>query len=354
MKKILCFLLILMTAVTAACAAPQSPNEALTANPTGDLKAHFIDVDQGDFILLESDGDFVLIDSGESDYSEKALSYLNTAGVKSLKYVIATHPHSDHSGGLRAIINEIPAENFITSETDCDTFVWTKLLKAVDRLGVNYIDAKAGNTYSFGDSSFTIMGPLSDGYEGYNGYSVVVKAVCGDISFMLTGDAEKINEKEMLDAGEDVRADLLKCGHHGSSSSTCTRFLQAVDPAFAIVTCGKDNEYGHPHKETTEQLELLGCPYYSTAEYGTLIASTDGKNLDITSSDSKMKAQTYTAGTPKNPDSELTFIGNKNSGYFHEPICDGVKTMNPKNKIEFDTYEQAVNAGYKPCPSCDP
>ncbi len=354
MKRYITMLIAVIIAVILASCALVSPKEAARAKINGEMTAHFIDVGQGDSILLESKGEYVLIDAGEFDYGDTVLSYIKDLGAKSVKYVIATHPHLDHAGGLRTVINNIRTENFITTETDSDTSTWTKLLKAVDELNINYIDAKVGDTYSFGSSEFTIMGPVSDSYEGYNGYSVVVKAVCGDISMLLTGDAEILNEKEMLDAGEDLSADLLKCGHHGSSNATCTRFLQAVDPAFAVITCGKSNEYGHPHKQTKEKLELLGCPYYTTADCGTITASTDGKSLSLSSSDGRMRSDVYKAGEPKNTDSRLSFIGNKSSLYFHDPTCDTAKSISPENKIEIDTYEQALKSGYKPCQACNP
>lgn len=354
MKKALCLIIALTICLAAASCSLKSPLEVQNASVNGGLIAHFIDVGQGDSILLESGGEFVLIDAGEPDCGQKVVNYINSRGADTLKYVIATHPHSDHSGGIGTVLNAIAAENFITSDTDCDTPVWTKLLKTVDSLGINYIDAGVGDTYSFGSSSFTIMGPVSNEYEDLNEYSVVVRATCGDISYLLTGDAERINEYEMLDNGEDVGADLLKCGHHGSSSSTSTRFLQAVNPAFAVVTCAKDNEFGHPHKDTLQRLGLLGCPCYSTADHGTVIASTDGKTLTVSSADGSIDNASYTAGEPKNRDSELLFVGDKSSMYFHDPICSGVKSVDPDNRAEFASREDAANDGYTPCPDCTP
>lgn len=354
MKRYIASLIAVIIAAMLASCSIVSPKEAAMAEIDGDMVAHFIDVGQGDSILLESRGEYVLIDAGESDYGETVLNYIKDLGAESVKYVIATHPHSDHAGGLRKVINGIKTSNFITSKTNDDSPVWVKLLKTVDELGINRIGAEVGDTYSFGSSEFTIMGPVSDSYEDYNGYSVVVKAVCGDISMLLTGDAEILNEKEMLSAGENLNADLLKCGHHGSSDATCTRFLKAVDPTFAVIPCGKHNEYGHPHKQTKEKLELLGCQYYTTAECGTITASTDGKSLSLRSLDGSMASDEYTAGEPKNTASRLSFIGNRDSMYFHEPTCNTAKSINPENKIEIGTYEQAISDGYEPCQECNP
>lgn len=352
MKKLFCLLLILMLCI-GCCSCTQENTAATDAPIDSKLKVHFIDVSQGDCILLESAGEFVLVDTGERDYSADVIQYLRYHGVEKLDYAIATHPHSDHIGGMRDVINEFTTERFITRETDTDTYTWTKLLKAVKNKGIEYIDAKVGDSYTFGEATFTIMAPVSDGYEGYNDYSVVTKVVCGEISFLLTGDAEHISENEMLDAGEDLTADVLKCGHHGSSDATSSRFLQAVDPMFAVASCGENNEYGHPHKETIERLSMIDCPLFRTDTMGTIVAETDGEHLQISTERSDDKGS-FTAGGQRHDTSALNPIGNKNSMYFHDPLCEGVSTMNPKNKVALSSREEALEQGYKPCPSCNP
>lgn len=356
MKKILC---LILAAVMAFCLAgcelfwPQSPKETEIDDDNAKLKVHFIDVGQGDSILLESDGEFVLIDAGEKEYGGTVLKYIKNRGADSLKYVIATHPHSDHIGGLTKVINGIGVENFITVETDQNTSTWRNVLKAVDKNDVNYIDAKVGDRYGFGEAGFTVLAPLSDRYEGYNNYSVVTMVQCGEIRFLLAGDAEKDSEKEMLNAGEDLRADVLKLGHHGSSSSSTAAFLKAVDPAYAIISCGKNNDYGHPHKETLKKLKLLGCTYFRTDQLGTIVASTDGKYLSFSSEYGSGEIPTYSADETR-ASNGMQYVGNKNSRVFHYASCSGVKTMNEKNKVEFTSREEAVKAGYTPCSSCNP
>ncbi len=353
MKKLLCFILSLTMLLSLAGCEIISPVEKEIADDDALLKVHFIDVGQGDSILLESKGEFVLIDAGEKEYGDNVLKYIQKRKAKSLKYVIATHPHSDHIGGLTKVINGIDTENFITVETDQSTKTWLNVLKAVDANDVNYIDAEAGDTYSFGEASFTILAPLSGNYSGYNDYSVVTMVQCGDIRFLMTGDAEKESEKEMLGAGEDLHADVLKLGHHGSSTSSTAAFLKAVNPSFAIISCGKNNDYGHPHKETIKKLNLMDCTYLRTDAAGTIVASTDGKHLDFTTEKGKTEIATYSAGQSKDSDA-LAYIGNKSSHIFHYADCPGVKSMSEKNKVEFDTREEAIEAGYTPCSSCNP
>lgn len=284
MKRFFCVLLTLtMLFATASCSQPLKEETVTAYETTVDITAkltvHFIDVGQGDCTLLESDGEFVLIDAGERDCGDMVLEYIDNCGADELKYVIATHPHSDHVGGLGTVLSGMYTENFITVETDCATKTWTRTLTAVEEQDINYIDAEVGDTYTFGSARFTIMAPLSNSYSGYNSYSVVTKVECGNIRFMLTGDAEKKSEYEMVAAGEDLSADVLKCGHHGSSTSTTAKFLKAVNPAYTIISCGEDNEYGHPHSETIQKLNTLGCEIFRTDTMGTIIASTDGKEL---------------------------------------------------------------------------
>lgn len=354
MKRLFCVILTLMILLlSASCSKkPDKP-------PTGDeanakLIVHFLDVGQGDSILLESDDDFVLIDGGERDCGDEVADYIIDRGCDELKYVIATHPHTDHAGGLRKVITEITTENFITVETDCATNTWTKLLKAVDSENINYIDAGVGDTYSFGSASFTILAPNSDSYDGYNNYSVVTKVTCGDISFMMTGDAEKESEYEMVASGMDLRADVLKCGHHGSSTSTTAKFLKAVNPSYAVISCGKNNEYGHPHKETMQKLNTLGCEILRTDEMGTIVAYTDGTALTFSAANEDLSSYSYQAGAEKPSENAQLYIGNKNSHVFHYATCSGVKSMSEKNKVVFETREDAVSAGYKPCSTCNP
>ena len=351
MKKLVCLILVLILTLAAAACSPVSPKENDLAGEDAELLVHFIDVGQGDSTLLESKGEFVLIDAGENAYGTTVADYLNSRGVKTLRYVIATHPHSDHVGGLDTVISRFAAENFITVETDQSTKTWLDVLDAVDKSGANYIDAVPGTTYTFGAARFTILAPLGNSYEGYNNYSVVTKVTCGSVSFLLAGDAEKQSENEMIDSGADLSADVLKCGHHGSSTSSTAKFLKAVNPSCAVISCGKNNDYGHPHKETLKKLNLLGCQIYRTDEQGTIIARTDGETIRFSTPDSKALGESSHSDETA---SELYYIGNLNSHIFHYPNCAGVKSMSEKNKIEFAAREDAIAQGYTPCSQCEP
>ena len=355
MKKILSLALILLLLLSISACDTITPKRYEKLTDPASLRVHFINVEQGDSILLESEGEFVLVDAGEKDYGLLVLDYFKDQNGDKLKYVIATHPHTDHIGGLTHIINGIETENFIAYETDQRTSTWLNVLKAVEKNNVNYIDAKVGAEYRFGKASFTILAPRSDNYEGgYNNYSIVIMVQCGDTRFLLTGDAERESEREMLDAGVDLRADVLKCGHHGSSDATSEGFLMAVDPAYAIISCMKDNEYGHPHQETLHKLKLMDCTYLRTDQLGSIVAETDGTQIRFTYDNKFYEPITYTVGDHKDHSDIATYVGNKNSRYFHYRICSGAESMKEKNRVEFTTREEAVKAGYSPCPSCQP
>ncbi len=314
------------------------------------LAVHFIDVGQGDSILLESNDEFVLIDAGEVEYGHVVCEYLKNVGADTIDYVIATHPHSDHIGGLADVINRFECENFITKETDQQTKTWMNVLTAVDKNDVNYIDAKVSDTYSFGEAQFEILAPNSDYYEGYNNYSVVVKATCGDTSFLFTGDAEKLSEKEMVNSGANLRADVLKVGHHGSTTSSSKAFLDAVNPDYAVISCGRNNDYGHPHKETMQELSARGITVYRTDELSSVVAYSDKKDITFTYVNTDKSVITAT----KYDDIKYGYIGNKNSKKYHRADCSGAKDIREKNKVIFESKEQAVNEGYSGCKTCNP
>ena len=352
-KRILCALLALITALC-ACSCSAEPAPAKTDEIEEKLLVHFIDVGQGDSILLESEGEFVLIDAGERDYGDTVLEYIENRGAEKLSYMIATHPHSDHIGGLKAVVKGMKVDHFISKEVGCETFSWTKLKKAVNDDGVNCIEAEPGSIYSFGSAQFTILAPLNDYPEDYNNSSIVTMVTCGSIRFLLTGDAGQESEYDMLDRGEDLSADVLKCGHHGSSDGTSNRFLKAVDPAFAVISCGESNDYGHPHRETVEKLKTLGCPILRTDEAGSITAYTDGTHLRFSAQFEDCSSYTYTAGDQKNDPAALQYIGSINSRIFRFCDCDGAMSMKETDKIYFDTREAALDAGCTPCPNRQP
>lgn len=243
------------------------------------FKVHFIDVGQGDSILIQDEDTTLLIDAGDNGYEDFVVDYLKKQKIENLNHVIGTHPHADHIGGLDAVINEFTVDNFYMPKVSHTTKTFEDVIKAVKSNNLKITAPVPGTKITLDTAVITILAPNSSAYDDLNDYSIVVKVDYEDTSFLFTGDAEGISEQEMLDNEYDLSSDLLKVGHHGSSTSTTPAFLEKVNPKYAVISAGQDNRYGHPNKETMEKLEEKNIKVYRTDEDGTIIASSDGKKI---------------------------------------------------------------------------
>lgn len=244
-----------------------------------DLKIYFIDVGQADSILLEQNGKFMLIDAGNNDDSELVVNYLKEKGVQKLDYVIATHTHEDHIGGLDTVINNFDQDKIMFPKVTSTTKTFEDFVIAVKGKNKKLYAPKSGEKFTFADSTFEVLAPNSDSYEDGNNYSIVIKLTYKEKSFLFTGDAEKISENEILTKGYNLKSDLIKIGHHGSSSSTSDKFLKSVNPDYAVICVGKDNSYNHPNKSVMARLKKYGIKVYRTDEQGSITVISDGKNI---------------------------------------------------------------------------
>ena len=268
--------------------SPQENDETQTLSEQ--FSVHMIDVGQGDCILVKCGSEAMLIDAGERGNSETIINYLKGEGVSELDYVVATHPHSDHIGSMPEVIEEFTVKNVIMPDLPKNliptTNIYKRLLQSVKESSAKVIAAKPGAEYSLGDAVITVLGPVGTP-EDLNNASVVLRADYGETSFIFTGDAEASAEKKIIESGAKLDADVLKMGHHGSSTSTCQEFFDAVSPSLALISCGKDNDYGHPHKETLKLLKDSKTDYERTDLKGTIIVISDGKNLTKHFADSR-------------------------------------------------------------------
>lgn len=245
----------------------------------GTLKVHYINVAQGDAILIQCDGVNMLIDAGANDKAELVKYYLESQGVNKLEYVIGTHPHEDHIGGIDVVIDNFDIGKAIMPKETSTTETFKDVINSINNKNLKITEPKVGTSYSLGGASWEIVAPNSNFYDNSNNYSVVIKLIYRNNSFLFTGDAEDISEEEMLNNGIDLKADVLKLGHHGSSSSTTEEFLAAVKPEYAVISVGRMNSYGHPHNEVMSRLDASAIPVYRTDESSTIVATSDGEKI---------------------------------------------------------------------------
>lgn len=260
------------------------PVTAPSAN-AGDAQVHFIDVGQGDSTLLLGDSFAVLLDAGEWEAGDKVVDYLETYGVKKLDYVIASHPHADHIGGLRVVLDAYPVDTLIMPELKKSliptTKTYEKFLDAIERNGCDVEAAEMGESYELAAGvSLQLLGPSGD-FDDLNNMSVAARFTYGEVSFDIMGDMEHKAENAVLKAGLDVRADVMALGHHGSSTSSNKKFLDAAGASYYVAQCGYDNDYGHPHNETVAAVQERGGTLYRSDLHGNVIFFTDGNDLRV-------------------------------------------------------------------------
>ena len=253
---------------------------------SGNFAVHFIDVGQGDSILIQNpEGQYMLIDTGERDQYDKLSAYLGHYKVKEFEYVVFTHPHSDHIGSADRIVKDYGIDTLIMPNATNTSKTFERLVSEIENKELAVTRADPGLRFKFGEAEFMVLGPSFDDYKNLNNFSVVVKMIYRENSFLFTGDMEKESENEVIafcdENGISLLADVLKVAHHGSSSSSQEIFLERINPRYAVIFCGADNSYNHPNLKTVERLDFAGAQVIRTDLEGDIVIVSDGENLSV-------------------------------------------------------------------------
>ncbi|MCM1175476.1 MAG: MBL fold metallo-hydrolase [Blautia sp.] len=378
---ILTFLLLAGIASAVSTIAQAAPNEP------EEMKVHFIDVGQGDSTLITCGGHSMLIDAGDDSKGTTIQNYLQKQKVEKLDYLVLTHPDADHIGGAPVIITKFDIDKVFVSNYEKDNKTYQKLIQALDNKRLKYSTPEVGTQYLLGTATVTVLAPDGE-YDNPNDSSIALLIQNGDNTFLFTGDAGEDAENDILKNNKDISADVYKAGHHGSRYSTSQNFFKAVNPTYAVISCGEDNSYGHPHAETLNTLRTNGVKVYRTDEDGTIIATSDGKKIsfNVPSSETWKAGEPAGAGKAANSaktaavsetekaqaeneeptaavegppqeinesvTAELTYILNTKTKKFHKPACSSLPTVNRQDSSE--SRESIIAQGYEPCKRCNP
>ena len=282
MKKVLSLLLLMLLMFTAGCGTVASAEN---------LVVYFLDVGQADAAILQCGDEVMMIDGGESSDSSLIYSYLTkTLGITHIDYMIATHPHADHIGGLSGALNACSVGVVYSPVRSYDSKQFSSLVKYTQKQGRDLTVPEVGDIFFFGDAQVQFLSPATE-YSNINDCSIVVRIIHGNNTFLFTGDAEWDAEHDMVDSGYDLSATVLKVGHHGSDTSSSYVFLREVMPKYAVISCGKDNSYGHPTEGVLSRLRDVGAQIFRTDLQGDVVFVSDGTTLSF--------------GTEKNADVQM-------------------------------------------------
>ncbi len=328
-----------------------------------DFEIVFLDVGEGDAIYIRCGKESMLVDGGSPEYSQHIYSFLKNREITDLKYVVCTHAHDDHVGGLAAALNYAKGERFFCPSEVGESRAFDSFLKYVDQQGGTIEHPQVGDVWKLGDADITVIGPIHVGAENLNNDSIVLKIVYGVTTFILTGDAEIIEEDEILAYNKNLKCDVLKVGHHGSDTSTSDEWVNALSPKNAVISVGIDNTYGHPKQSVLDRLQAAGTVIYRTDLQGDIVCRSNGVTLKFevngeTANDNRMnqtrEVPVAVPGMQVHENGNL-YILNTRSHRFHYENCEGVRSMSENNKEEsYLSRDELIEMGYEPCQICNP
>lgn len=329
----------------------------------GELSVTYLDVGQGNAVVIRQGNQTMLIDGGPRESSSFVVSYLKQQGIQKLDYVLISHFDEDHLAGDIGALYNFPVGTLITADYETDSSIYDSYKEAVEEKGYEPVHPSLGDTFSLGDGSFRIISPVSYGHEDENQDSVGIILEMGSDRFFIGGDIGLEGEKEILEAGVDIQADVMLMNHHGSHVSR--EFFQAVNPSWAVISCGEGNSYGHPRQDTVELIQESQVPLFRTDRQGTITAVSQGQGItfdqdpcnDYTPGDRTQEKEdtleeTRTALSNSNRE-DCDYILNIHTKKIHLPDCSSVKSMDEDNMAFYKGDEDSLlSQGYTPCGNC--
>lgn len=352
-KKLIGLISVCITLALALLCSCSSPD--VTASHTDrEIKVTVLDVGQGDSIFIElTDNRCMLIDAGESEYGKTVTDYIRDNGYTKIDYLVATHPHADHIGGMSKVVSSFDIGKIYMPRATTDTKTYENLLNTIDKKGLGINTAKAGVNILNEDSlKIDILAPNSANYTELNNYSAVIKITFGSVKFLFMGDAEAESENEIT---ADVSADFVKIGHHGSKTSSSEDFVRRVGASFAAVSVAEENDYNLPVKQIISRWSNSGAKVMMTKEVGNIVAQSDGKNLTVNGETVSISDGESGTAVSENQTQDSRYIINKNTKKIHTTDCPLTDDISNKNKDYTTlTVSQLEKQGYTPCKSCNP
>lgn len=325
----------------------------------GTLTVTWLDVGQGDAAVIQCGGQTMLIDGGKPEKSSYIYAWLQQHGLSYLDVIVATHVDADHIGGLSGALNYASVGTAYCPVTTGTTKTFQSFVKYLAQQGKQITVPTAGETFALGGAQVQILGPLHSA-EDSNDNSIVLKLSFGATSFLFTGDAERTEEQDLLNAGVNLQSTVLKVGHHGSDTSTSYPFLRAVAPQYAVISVGAGNSYGHPTEAVLSRLRDAGVTTFRTDMQGEITAVSDGQTVNFSTAKNTAAETLANAGAGQNAGqadsaTSASYVLNTNKHKFHLPSCPSVETISPKNRKDVnESREQIISEGYTPCKRCNP
>lgn len=354
-KKLILFLLLLVIGIVGCGQGVQSVQEVSgTIKEDSSFEVHFIDVGQSDAALVLCDGQAMLIDGGNRGDSSLIYSYLEQRGIDHLDYMVCTHPHEDHVGGLAGALNYATVGVALAPVEDYDSQVFGNFKKYLEKQEKQVTVPAAGDTFFVGSAEVTVTGPTGmETGSRLNNTSIVLRVVYGNTSFLFTGDAEREEEQAILEAGYELQSTVLKVGHHGGATSTTYPFLREIAPEYAVISVGEGNSYGHPTEDVLSRLRDADVEVYRTDQQGTIICRSDGKQVSFEHERQKKADQQESKAAGRLPEGD--YVLNIKSMKFHSPDCQSVNDIKEENKqLYTGKREVLLEQGYSPCGRCLP